>query len=763
VHKLIAILCCILFLSAGNLCAQSDFYDAGNIATIKLKFKESNWKQVLDSLFQNLGTEGRLVGDVSINGHAYKGVGVRYKGFSSWNLDAVKNPFNIELDYSFKDQNHEGFTKIKLSNVIHDPSFLREVLAYEIARKYMPAGRAGYANLYINDSLIGLYSNVEAVDKSFISRHFPSNDNSFFKGDPEQLVYPFGSNANLDYSHGADSLAYVPYYKIESDYGWSKLLRLIYTLSKQSDSIEKYLNTDQALWMHAFNYSLVNLDSYIAYAQNFYIYEDNNSRFNPIVWDLNMSFGSFRHSDASTNFQGLDINETKTLDPLQHLNFSISPRPLMKNLFKNNRYRKSYLAHLRTILKENFINNLYYTRGKELQLLILPYVEQDPNKFYSVTDFKQNLDTTVGGVGSMMQYPGLKDLMDARIAYLQAYSGYQGGPGISEISHFPVHPTYNENCWIKAKVTDADTVILGYRTSSTAIFRKVQMFDDGQHQDGTAGDQVYGAAFTVDGHAIQYYIYADNDSAAQFSPERAEYEFYSIQPAPSAGSLVVNEIMTRNSNTVTDQDGDYDGWIELQNNTNEKINLLNMYLSDDPAFVDKWMFPDTIVEAQKRIIVWADMDNTQLGLHTNFTLNPNGGTILLSNGNYKIVDSVDYQQQVNAISCGRYPNGYGNFDLMKPSFSTVNQIGETWGENCLVYPNPATGLVYITTKNNQSNVSVSLYNASGQLLLEDSFRHFPGEMNSSVDMLDISGLGQGIYLIRVTGENIEYFTRILIN
>jgi hypothetical protein len=36
-------------------------------------------------------------------------------------------------------------------------------------------------------------------------------------------------------------------------------------------------------------------------------------------------------------------------------------------------------------------------------------------------------------------------------------------------------------------------------------------------------------------------------------------------------------------------------------------------------------------------------------------------------------------------------------------------------------------------------------------------------MNSSVDMLDISGLGQGIYLIRVTGENIEYFTRILIN
>jgi hypothetical protein len=61
-----------------------------------------------------------------------------------------------------------GFTKLKLSNVIHDPTFVREVLAYEIARKYMPASLANYANLYINDTLIGLYTNVEAVDRRFV-------------------------------------------------------------------------------------------------------------------------------------------------------------------------------------------------------------------------------------------------------------------------------------------------------------------------------------------------------------------------------------------------------------------------------------------------------------------------------------------------------------------------------------------------------------------------------------------------------------------
>ena len=68
----------------------------------------------------------------------------------------------IKLDYIKGAQNYEGIDKIKLSNVIQDPSFVREVLSYEIARKYMPAGEANYTNLFINDTLIGLYTNVEA-------------------------------------------------------------------------------------------------------------------------------------------------------------------------------------------------------------------------------------------------------------------------------------------------------------------------------------------------------------------------------------------------------------------------------------------------------------------------------------------------------------------------------------------------------------------------------------------------------------------------
>jgi hypothetical protein len=67
------------------------------------------------------------------------------------------------------------------------------------------------------------------------------------------------------------------------------------------------------------------------------------------------------------------------------------------------------------------------------------------------------------------------------------------------------------------------------------------MFDDGSHNDSLAADHIYGAKIIPDGDIIQYYVYAENDSAGIFSPERAEYEYYSIQPQIDKGDIIINE------------------------------------------------------------------------------------------------------------------------------------------------------------------------------------------------------------------------------
>ena len=180
-----------------SLFSQSEFYETDNIREIHINFYDENWDHLLDSLYVE-GEGGRILANIEIDGSTYYSVGVRYKGYSSVSVNYTKNPFNIKLDYVIEDQNHEGIDKIKLSNVIQDPSFLREALSYEVCRKYMPSSNANFANLYINGVLWGLYSNVEAVNKEFLIDRFGSKYSSFFKCNPEDLnIQIGGENSNL--------------------------------------------------------------------------------------------------------------------------------------------------------------------------------------------------------------------------------------------------------------------------------------------------------------------------------------------------------------------------------------------------------------------------------------------------------------------------------------------------------------------------------------------------------------------------------------
>ena len=150
----------------GTAVFSQSFYDLNTIQTIKITFAESNWDQLLDD--EKATTEEYIMAQsVEINGSVFDSVGVKYKGNSTFNPNNTKNPFNIKLD-QFINQDYGGYQVLKLSTGDKDPSFVREVLGYEIARKYMPASEANFANLYINDTLIGLYTNVEAVNNEFL-------------------------------------------------------------------------------------------------------------------------------------------------------------------------------------------------------------------------------------------------------------------------------------------------------------------------------------------------------------------------------------------------------------------------------------------------------------------------------------------------------------------------------------------------------------------------------------------------------------------
>jgi hypothetical protein len=651
-----------LSFAFAKIASVQDFYDINTINTIEIVFTQPNWNEILDSLYAT--GEGRLAGTVFINGQQLDSAGVRYKGNSSYQYQMVKKPLNIKLDYIIPDQNIDGYGTIKLSNGFKDPSLVRETLGYEIARNYMPASNANYAKVYINGGYIGLYTSVQDVDRNFAQTHFLSNENAFFKGEINGNLQGFNGAWNY---FGQDSSLYYDRYTIESDHGWADLTGFLDTLNNHSGFMDEVLNVDRHFWMLAYDILLVNLDSPVNMPQNFYIYKDDEGRFNPVIWDVNETFGVFRNVTGGPPLSNYDMQH---LDPF--FNSGNPDYPIVSKVLNIPLYRRIYTAHVKTMMDDLSGNGWYVARALEIQDIIDEEVQNDPNKLYTYDDFINNIYNSVGG-GPPPQGQsiiGIAELMGTRITYLNSLQEFQAeAPAISDVTNTPAIIFQGDEVWITANISNTVAVQLGYCSMDQIRFTKTNMFDDGNHNDGAAGDGIYGISITAGNTNIAYYIFADNDEAVSFSPPRAEYEYYTITVM---NDVAINEFMADNETTISDQDGEYDDWIELYNNTSGTVSLGGWYLSDDATNPGKWVFPDTVIASGEYLIVWADEDQEQEGLHANFKLSASGEVIMLSDAGLNLMDQINFGIQKTDTTTGRFPNGIGNFIEMIPTFGYEN-------------------------------------------------------------------------------------------
>lgn len=756
----------LMVLGCISLLKGQDFYDINTVNTIEITFTQSNWDYLLDNLAAQ-GNEERLLGMVTINGIEYDSVGVRYKGNSSYNANQVKNPLNIKLDYIIDDQEIDDYGTIKLSNEYNDPSFVRETLSYEIARKYMAASGSNYANVYVNGTYLGLYTSNQDVDKQFMRMNFSGDENARFKGEITGNTMP-GSMGGVWLYNGTDSADYYDRYQAESDFGWDRLVNFIDTINNHSDYADQVLNIDNNLWFLAFSNLIANLDGPINNPQNYYLYEDNNDRFNVIPWDFNESFGVF-----STLQSGGNLSTTQ----LQHLspftNETNSNYPNIKNILSNTTNRKIYIAHMKTIMEENFSNGLYESRALEMQDIISADVQADPNKFYTYNDFTGNINSSVGGGGGphpSSQIIGLTELMEERISYINGLTEFAAqAPEIIESAYSPSTVTPNSEVTFTATTEFATNVYLMIRDGITGVFEQAEMYDDGNHQDGNAGDGVFGVTLTVSNASMQYYFLAENDDAVSLLPARAQYEFFSL---PISGEMVINEFMADNESTVTDQDGDYDDWVELYNNSDQDMSLLGLYLTDDVSALDLWAFPDTTIAANGYLIVWADKDEEQVGLHADFKLSKSGETIILSDGISNVIDEVVFGEQYADTTTGRFPNGTGDFMLMLPTFGLEN-YNEITGFNDWElsdatsftlyqnYPNPfssQTTIPFTLTRDESVTIRISdMYGKTVELVSSQFFAAGQHEYQ-----WQSSGVPSGIYLYSLTIGNNQQIKKMVV-
>ena len=648
----------------------------------------------------------------SIDGEVTDSVGIRQKGFAShFGSQGDKKSMKIDFNHFVDGKKYDGLKKINLNNGFGDPAIQRDKLCYNIMNKSgVDAPRSSYARIYLNNQYWGLYLLVEQVDRTFLKDNFGNSNGNLFKN---------VGNSELEWM-GQDISQYQQIFELKTDSNveaWENFVELMDVLNNTGDGdfkeeISKIFDVDLYLKALAVDVATGNWDSYIEHGRNFYMYQDADSRkFNWIPWDYNFALGGTFGSDFGGPGGGGDTIE----DP----------------------------ANCATILDGSCT---YPATDSTFQLVI----NQDPFCCNSSWD----------GV--------------CQTAYDDIVNGVNGGGGPDEgnpisntLSEFPVDMSNSEKVLVnrllsvpeyKERYYQGFCRLLDDNFTTERIFPLIEQYGDLIREDVLA-DQNYewtAEQFEADldqGDQISGLKWVFEGQVASLTAQLNElFDCSSIVTTLSPLDVSINEFMAVNDSlsTIKDPAGETDDWIELYNNTDADIDLSNAFLSDNSDNPEKWQFPvGTTIRANDYLIIWADKDEDQEGLHADFKLNRDGDFIMLTEGT-DVIDSLTFGFQENNLTYSRIPNGTGDYLIKDPTFGYNNEqetavIDEYVGE-IKVYPNPATQYIDVDLeKLPKAGATVTLTNGIGQTLSTT-------KMSSRLTRIDLNNLNGGIFLVTIQDE-----------
>jgi hypothetical protein len=148
-------------------------------------------------------------------------------------------------------------------------------------------------------------------------------------------------------------------------------------------------------------------------------------------------------------------------------------------------------------------------------------------------------------------------------------------------------------------------------------------------------------------------------------------------------------------------------------------------MSDTYSNLLKWQFPSgTTIAPNGYLIVWADEDLTQEGLHADFKLSASGENVILSYPDGTKIEEVAFGPQTADMGYAQVPNGTGAFVIQNPTFNLNNDsllgIEENFISELSVflnYPNPFTQHTTIQYQLDEAlNVILKVYDVFGREL-----------------------------------------------
>lgn len=172
-----------------------------------------------------------------------------------------------------------------------------------------------------------------------------------------------------------------------------------------------------------------------------------------------------------------------------------------------------------------------------------------------------------------------------------------------------------------------------------------------------------------------------------YENSKAGQEAFLAEIRRDADAVRISEVMAKNRSVLLDAFGAFSDWIELENISDHDVDLSGWHISDGGDGLG-WEFPETILPAGQRLLVFASGRDCREGeLHTDFSLSP-GETVCLSNRRAYPVDEFLCASDGADTALARNADGEAEETLYPtPGFANSREGYDAW-QSTLAAPGP---------------------------------------------------------------------------
>jgi hypothetical protein len=226
---------------------------------------------------------GEVEGSLAWGPVWFRRVGIRRKGvYGSLRSMSAKAAFKIDLN-AFDDHHLRGLETLTFNNMVQDPSYVHEALAYTFFRSLgLPAPRTAWMRLTVNGEDWGLYLHVESVDDTFLARWWANPDGALYEG-AYGVDFVAGEELEFEYDEGPDPTD-------RSDITAVAAILDGDATDAAIEALEERVDMDQILREMAVEAVTLHWDGYTT-ANNYRVYHDpDTDRFSMIPWGTDQTF-----------------------------------------------------------------------------------------------------------------------------------------------------------------------------------------------------------------------------------------------------------------------------------------------------------------------------------------------------------------------------------------------------------------------------------------------------------------------------------------